>query len=192
MILSLVITNSSPAHSHGELCGCAYHLLRRERESSCLETNPLFHLSFPTLLIQTAQGGWWECSALDLSIALLQVRFWCYASPRCKSSIRTFSRHPNCRNCGWRLSIDHRVTPGPGALSRLYPAPARGNHTTGDRSAHATSLSPFQVCNFKLHSQSIPNNFLVSQSIPDHNKKKQQQTDFFCCPVQLYRWHCHW
>ena len=61
--------------------------------------------------------------------------------PCCKSSIRTFSRHPNCRNCGWRLSIDHRVTPGPGALSRLYPAPARGNHTTGDRSAHATSLS---------------------------------------------------
>ena len=47
--------------------------------------------------------------------------------PSCKSSIRTFSRHPNCRNCGWRLSIDHRVTPGPGALSRLYPAPARAN-----------------------------------------------------------------
>ena len=77
------------------------------------------------------------------------VRFWCYASPCCKSSIRTFSRHPNCRNCGWRLSIDHRVTPGPGALSRLYPALARANpwcskranHTTGDRSAHATSHS---------------------------------------------------
>ena len=107
--------------------------------------------------------------------------------PRCKSSIRTFSRHPNCRNCGWRLSIDHRVTPGPGALPRLYPAPARGNHTTGDRSAHATSLSPFQVCNFKLHSQSIPNNFLVSQSIPDH---KNKQT--FLLSSTAPKWHCHW
>ena len=135
----------------------------RECQSPCLKTNPSFtshSQPFSSKAFRQAdddnlnlrQSSFKYCSSnAVLLICPLPpyVRFWCYASPSCKSSIRTFSRHPNCRNCGWRLSIDHRVTPGPGALSRLYPAlaranpwcSARANHTTGDRSAHATSHS---------------------------------------------------